>query len=238
MLYEIKNRVCASQTASNGKMKVTGALDIIQDCSLLWLESEPSFCDYLAAHNLGMVILSRQVNIVRLPIYGEEITVQTSIFDCNSFFGYRNTALYGEDGLPCLLTWGLGTFVNMATKKIMRMPQSEIDKVNIDQRVEMEYLDKKIIVPDIIGRRAGVVEVKRSDIDLYLHMNNVKYIETALNLLPEGFDIKRLRIEYKKSAKLGDLLYPQIIEVSPTYWYILLLDTQDTPFAILEFLRE
>ena len=30
-----------------------------------------------------MVILSRQVNTVRLPIYGEEITVQTSIFDCN-----------------------------------------------------------------------------------------------------------------------------------------------------------
>jgi len=82
VLYEIKNRVCASQTASNGKMKVTGALDIIQDCSLLWLETESSLRDYFANNNLGMVILSRQVNIVRLPIYGEEITVQTSIFDC------------------------------------------------------------------------------------------------------------------------------------------------------------
>ena len=82
-MYVTKNRVCASQTACDGKMKLTGALDAVQDCSLLWLESEPSFCDYLAAHNLGMVILSRQVDIVRLPIHGEKITVQTSIFDCN-----------------------------------------------------------------------------------------------------------------------------------------------------------
>jgi len=108
----------------------------------------------------------------------------------------------------------------------------------MDDKIDMAYLDKKIILPDIPGQRLDTVTVKRNDIDIYHHMNNVKYIETALNLLPEGFDIKRLRIEYKKSAKLGDLLYPQIIEVSPTYWYILLLDTQDTPFAILEFLRE
>ena len=233
-MYVTKNRVCASQTACDGKMKLTGALDAVQDCSLLWLESEPSFCDYLAAHNLGMVILSRQVDIVRLPIHGEKITVQTSIFDCNKAFGYRNTALYGEDGLPCLLTWALGTFVNKATEKIERIPQSEIDKVSVNQRIEMEYLDKKIAVPDISGRRIGLIEVKRSDIDLYLHMNNVKYIEVALNLLPEAFEINRLRVEYKKSAKLGDLLHPQIIEASSTHWYILLLDAQDSPYTIIE----
>lgn len=233
-MYVMKNRVCASQTASNGKMKLTGALDAIQDCSLLWLESEPSFCDYLAAHNLGMVILSRQIDIVRLPMHGEKITVQTSIFECNRAFGYRNTALYGEDGLPCLLTWALGTFINRATEKLERIPQSEIDKVSVEQRVEMEYLDKKIAVPNISGRRTGLIEVKGSDIDLYLHMNNVKYIEVALDLLPEDFAINRLRVEYKKSAKLGDLLHPQIIEASSTHGYLLLLDAQDSPYTIIE----
>jgi len=219
-------------------MKLTGALEIIQDCSLLWLESEPSFRSYLTVKNLGMFIVSRQVDIVRLPVYHERITVQTRIFDCNGFLGYRNTALYGEDGLPCLLTWGLGLFVNMDTGKMVRVPQNVIGDITINSKIEMEYLDKKINVPDIPGRRSDAIAVKRSDIDLYRHMNNVKYIEVALELLPEDFEINRLRIEYKKSAKLGDLLHPQIIEESWARWYILLLDAQDSPFAIIEFSRE
>jgi acyl-ACP thioesterase len=233
-LYKIKAHVYASQTGSNGKMKLTGALETIQDCSLLWLESEPSFWNYLTAKNLGMFIVSRQVDIVRLPVYGERITVQTRIFDCNGFLGYRNTALYGEDGLPCLLTWGLGLFVNMDTGKMARIPKNEIEKITIDQKLEMEYLDKKIRVPDIPGRRSEAVVVKRGDIDLYRHMNNVKYIEVALEFLPEDFEINRLRIEYKKSAKMGDVLYPQIIEESSAHWYILLPDAQGNPFAVME----
>ena len=234
-MYEIKDCVCASRTSSNGIMRLTGALDIIQDCSLLWLESEPSFRDFLTANNLGMFILSRQVDILRLPVYGEKITVQTHIFDCNGFLGYRNTALYGEDGFPCLLTWGIGAFVNSDTGRMVRIPQNEIDKVTIDPKTEMEYLDKKIVVPDMPGRCSQAVAVKHKDIDLYCHMNNVKYIEVALELLPEDFKINRLRIEYKKSAKLGDVMYPQLIEAPSGNRYVLLLDSQDKPFAVMEF---
>lgn len=234
-MYGIKDRVGTSRTDANGIMKLTGALEIIQDCSLLWLESELSFRDYLTAGNLGMFILSRQVDIVRLPAYGEKITVQTSIFDCNGYLGYRNTALYGENGLPCLLTWALGAFVNMDTGRMARIPQNEMDKVAIDPKIEMEYLDKKIMVPDIPGRCSQAVAVKRNDIDMYRHMNNVKYVEVALELLPEDFKINRLRIEYKRPAKLGDILYPQIIETPSGYWYVLLLDSEDKPFAIMEF---
>ena len=106
--------------------------------------------------------------------------------------------------------------------------------MSVEQRVEMEYLDKKIAVPDISGRRTEFIEVQRNDIDLYLHMNNVKYIEVALDLLPEDFEINQLRVEYKKYAKLGDLLHPQIIEASSTHGYILLLDAQDSPYTIIE----
>jgi len=234
-LYEIKDRVCASRTGSNGTMKLTGAMDILQDCSLLWLESEPSFRDFLVGNNLGMFVLSRQVDIIRLPVCGEKITVKTSIFACQSFFGYRNTVLYGENGLSCLLTWSLGAFVNLGTGRMVRLPQSEIDKVTFDEKIDMEYLDKKIILPDMPGQRMDAVTVKRNDIDIYHHMNNVKYVEAALELLPENFGIKRLRIEYKRPAKLGDLLYPQMIKAPSANWYVLLLDSQDNPYVIMEF---
>jgi acyl-ACP thioesterase len=123
----------------------------------------------------------------------------------------------------------------MDTGKMARLPQSEIDKVTIDDKIDMEYLDKKIIVPNMPGQRLDAVAVRRNDIDLYHHMNNVKYIEIALELLPENFVINRLRIEYKTPAKYGDLLYPKLIEDQSAKWYILLLNSQDNPFTVMEF---
>lgn len=234
-MYVLKNRVCASRTDANGKMKLAGAIEVIQDCSMLWMESEPSFQNYLAASNLGMFLASRQADIVRMPEYGEQITVKTSIFDCNRFFGYRNTVLYGGDGTPCLLTWCIGAFVNMDTGKMARLPQNELNKVTLDEKIDMEYLDRKIAVPELPGQRLAPFAVRRSDIDLNRHMNNAKYIEAALEFLPADFKIRRLRVEYKMPAKLGDQLYPKRIQAPAGDWYILLLDSRDNPFAVVEF---
>lgn len=216
-------------------MRLTGAMDIIQDCSLLWIESEPSFRDFLVGNNRGIFIVSRQVDIVRLPAYGEKITVKTNIFACKSFLGYRNTVLYGEDGQPCLLTWSVGAFVNRDTGSLARLPQSEIDRLTIEDKIDMEYLDKKIILPDMPGKRLEAVAVRRNDIDMNRHMNNAKYIEVALEFLPEDFTIHRLRVEYKAPAKPGDLLYPKLIKPPSTTWYMLLLNSRDDPFAVMEF---
>jgi Predicted thioesterase len=101
-------------------MRLSDAIEVIQDCSMLWLESEPSFQNFLKTNNLGMILLSRQADVLRLPAYGEKITVRTSIYDCDRFSGYRNTVLYGEDDQPCVSTWCIGVFVNLKTGKNVR----------------------------------------------------------------------------------------------------------------------
>jgi acyl-ACP thioesterase len=234
-LYTTHERVGASRTDANGALKLNSALDMIQDCSLLWLESEPSFQDFLVKNNLGMFIVSRQADILKLPVYGERVTVQTSIFDCKGYFGYRNSAIYGEDGRPCLLTWSVGAFVDRETGNMCRLPQEELDRVKMADRLDMEYLNKKILLPAAPGKRLPPVAVKRGDIDLNRHMNNVKYVETALELLPEGLPVNRIRIEYKASAKIGDLLYPQYISAPDGKHFVLLTDRQDKPYAVMEF---
>lgn len=234
-MYAIQERIGASRTDTRGVAKLVSVLDIIQDCSLLWMESEPSFRDYLARNNMGLFLVSRQVDIRRLPVYGENVTAQTSIFECRSFYGYRNTILYGEDQLPCVLTWSIGAFVDMETGKMVKLPPEECDKITYDEKIDMEYLDKKIVLPEVPGQRLNPVAVKRNDIDFYHHMNNARYIEVALELLKDDAPINRVRIEYKAPAKPGDLLHPQIIEAPNSPRYVLLLDAQDKPFTIMEF---
>jgi acyl-ACP thioesterase len=233
-MYTIHERVGASRTDRNGVMKLVSALDMIQDCSMHWMESEPAFRDYLKDRRLIMVLVSRQADILRLPLYGENVSVQTSIFERGSFTGYRNTVLYGEDGAPCVVTWSIGAFIEQGTGKLARLPPEIVSTISLDVKVDMTYTDKKITLPE--GRLQGLdaLPVRRGDIDLNGHMNNARYVEAALELLPPGFVVRRLRLEYKAAAKAGDLLYPLRCETGGAY-LIVLADGSGRPYTVMEF---
>ena len=54
------------------------------------------------------------------------------------------------------------------------------------------------------------IKVLRADIDYNRHLNNANYIRMAMELLPEGFVVRGLRVEYRVAAKSGDMLTPTI----------------------------
>jgi acyl-ACP thioesterase len=234
-LYTISGRVGASRTGADSLLRLGSALDLIQDCSYHWMESEPAFMAYLQETGAVMVLVSRQLDVMRLPRYGENVTVSTSIFDCRSFLGRRNTVIYDGDGRPCVLTWSVGAFVDRETGKMMRLTPEVLETVTVDEKVGMDYLDKKITLPEGPWERLEAVPVRRGDIDLNRHMNNARYVDAALELLPEDFEVKRLRIEYKMPAKQGGSLYPRVCALPDGRRFVLLADAAGAPYTVMEF---
>ena len=47
-------------------------------------------------------------------------------------------------------------------------------------------------------------------IDTNHHMNNSRYVQVALEYLPEDFSLKEIRVEYRKAAVQGDVLLPRV----------------------------
>ena len=144
-MYQIESKVVGSRTDTNGKLKLTGALDYLQDCSLQWMESEQSFTDFLSHKNAGMFLAFRQIDIIRMPGYGENITTQTSIFECKNAFGLRNTNIYDAEKRPCILSWSIGAFVNLATGKMIRLTRKEIQKVRYDRKLRWNIWTGRLI---------------------------------------------------------------------------------------------
>lgn len=233
-MYTIASRVGASQTGADGNMKLISAIDLMQDCSMLWMESEPSFANFLSSNHLGMFLLFRQAQVIRLPRYGERVRAATSIYQCKGFYGYRNTFLYGEDGAPCVKSWGIGAFVSRETGRMVRLPKEEMEKVVLDPQLEMDYGDKRILLPPEASTSLPAIPVRRNDIDLNGHMNNARYLEAAMELLPQGRPVFGFRVEYKAPAKLGDLLYPDLVEAGDRV-SITLSGEDGQAYAVLEF---
>jgi len=90
-MYSLKYKVTTSTCDSEGKLKLYSALQMMQDCSEMWIDSEPEVKDYFLQQNMAQLLATRQVEIIRVPDYKEELTVTTSVNGMKPMFGFRNS---------------------------------------------------------------------------------------------------------------------------------------------------
>jgi len=232
-MYSLKYKVTTSTCNSEGRLKLFSALQMMQDCSEMWIDSEPGVKQYFTEQNMAQLLATRQVEIVRVPEYKEELTVTTSVYGMKPMFGFRNTFIYDSQGKPCYKTWSMGAFVDKAAGKLKRVDDATIQSMTLDPKLDMDYKDRRIILPKDGGEVLEPIKVLRADIDYNKHMNNANYVRMAMELLPEDFVVTGLRVEYRVAAKLGDMLVPTIYRHDNTI--IISLSIGEEVSAIIEF---
>ena len=232
-MYSLKYKVTTSTCDSEGRLKLYSALQMMQDCSEMWIDSETGVKCYFAEQHMAQLLATRQVEIVRVPEYKEELTVTTSVYGMKPMFGFRNTFIYDAEGKPCYKTWSMGAFVDKSAGKLKRVDDATMASMSLEPQLEMNYKDRRIILPKEDGEVLEPVKVLRADIDYNRHVNNANYVRMAMELLPEGFDVKGLRVEYRVAAKLGDTLIPTLYHTGAAL--IVSLSIGDDVSAIVEF---
>ena len=234
-MYSLKYKVTTSTCDSEGRLKLYSALQMMQDCSEMWIDSEPGVKQYFAEQNMAQLLATRQVEIIRVPEYKEELTVTSTVYDMKPMFGFRNTFIYDAQGTPCYKTWSMGAFVDKVAGKLKRVDQATIDSMNLEPQKDMNYRDRRIILPKQGGDMLEPVRVLRADIDYNKHMNNANYVRVAMELLPESMVVRGMRVEYRVAAKLGDILTPTMYQTDDGF--IVSLSVNDEVSAIVEFTR-
>lgn len=234
-MYSLKYQVTTSTCDSEGRLKLYSALQMMQDCSEMWIDSEPVVKQYFAEQNMAQLLATRQVEIVRVPEFKEELTVTSTVYGMKPMFGFRNTFIYDAEGRPCYKTWSMGAFVDKSAGKLKRVDDTTIASMALEPQLEMGYKDRRIILPKEGGKPLDPIKVLRADIDYNKHMNNANYVRMAMELLPEGFDAKGLRVEYRVAAKLGEDLIPTIYQIEDGF--IVSLSLNKEVCAIMEFTK-
>jgi len=241
-MYSLKYRVTTSTCDSEGRLKLYSALQMMQDCSEMWIDSEPGVKQYFTEQNMAQLLAFRQVEVMRVPAYKEELTVTTSVYGMKPMFGFRNTFIYGADGKPCYRTWSMGAFVDKSNGKLKRVDDATIASMHLEPQLEMSYRDRRIKLPKAPVEQEKVneggvvldpVKVLRADIDYNRHMNNANYVRLAMEMLPADFEVRGLRVEYRVAAKLGDMLTPTVYQIDGGFVVALSIGTEAC--AIIEF---
>ena len=233
-MYSLNYKVTTSTCDSDGKLKLYSALQMMQDCSEMWIDSEQGVKDYFEKENMAQLLASRQVEVIRRPSFKEELTVTTSVYGMKSMFGFRNTFIYDAEGLPCYRTWSMGAFVDKGTGKLKKVDDQTISTMLLEPKLDMNYKDRRIILPKEGGTVLAPIAVQKADIDYNKHVNNANYIRMAMELLPDGFEVKGLRVEYRVPARLNDQLVPTVYQQDELF--IVALNIGNDVSTIIEFI--
>ena len=68
-MYSLNYKVTTSTCDSEGRLKLYSALQMMQDCSEMWIDSEPGVKQYCTEQNMAQLLATRQVEIIRVPEY-------------------------------------------------------------------------------------------------------------------------------------------------------------------------
>ncbi len=241
-MYKIQTRVWPGSTSEDGLLSLRAAVSTMMDCSQMWLSSEPVMWRYLDDHNSRLIVVGRQLDVVRLPECGEPLEVIASGHSSTKLIGTLNTNIYDAQGEPCFLSWCKGAFMSLDTGKPIQLSQEVLDSLDYSPQHEMEFVGRKVHVPELNRQEYPHFLVPRSDIDFNKHANNAQYVRMACDLLPIERSYNRLRIEYRLPSRCGDEIAPFVTEVpaddnNEQATYVELCTPEGKAHAIMEFSR-
>ncbi|MBR1692885.1 MAG: acyl-[Lachnospiraceae bacterium] len=233
-MYSFQSRVRYSEVDSEGRLSIYGVLNYLQDCSTFQSEALGIGLAYLKKQYMAWVLNYWQVDILRYPDMGEEIEIGTIPYDIKGFMGYRNFFIRTMEGEMLAKANSIWTLIDTRSIRPVRVTQEMVDGYVIGQRLDMEYLDRKIKVTGKASAQLPPLTVKRHNIDTNQHVNNAQYVLIAMDYIPEETKIKRLRAEYKSSARLGDQLYP-VVTSGEGWEHVALCNQEDGIYATVLF---
>ena len=237
-MYQFDSRVRYSEVNSEQQLMISSMLDYLQDCCTFQSEDMGLGVDYLKREQVAWVLSSWEIEILRYPKMGERIQVGTWPSEFKGFYGSRNFLMKNENEEVLAKANSLWVFMDTEKMRPTRVNDTFVERYGsvIEPPLEGNWSERKITVPKE-ATAMEPVQVAKFFIDTNHHMNNGKYVLVAEEYLPEDFMVGRLRVEYKKAAVLGDVLYPAVT-VKEDVVTVVLADEEGRTYAIVQFMKQ
>lgn len=177
---------------------------IAQEAGMRHMSETPYSMSALLSAGFGWVILAGRYVFGRRPAYGETVAAETSQSEPKGFLTNRNYRI--TDALGGTVMTGIVScvYTDLSARKPVRVPPEQREAFGS----EPPLIPADYKIPDMPGERTETeFAAARRDTDTNGHVNNIKYIEWALDQIPKDVYLSRnareLRAVYKKECAAG-----------------------------------
>lgn len=232
-MYSFSSKVRYSEIDRNGKMKIESLIDYFQDCSTFQSEQLGLGVNYLKENNRAWVLSAWQIIVDKYPELCCDIEIGTFPYDFKGFLGYRNFFMRDIDGTQYARANSLWTLIDTEKMHPAKPCAEMVDKYTLEEKMVMDYSPRKIVIAEN-GIEQEKLVVRGQHLDSNQHVNNGQYVRIALEYLPEDFEVKHLRVEYRRQFVLGDTIIPMLHKCENGYVVALCNEVKE-PYAVIEF---
>ena len=208
LTYQMKMKIPFDMADMNGHIKLPDVILLsLQVSGMQSIELGVSDKAILENYNLVWIITDYDIEVVRLPRFAEEITIETEALSYNRLFCYRRFTIYDEAGQD--LIHMMATFVLMdrdsrkvhaVEPEIVAPYQSDFDKKLI-RGPKYESLNESI---------SKDYHVRFYDLDMNGHVNNSKYLDWIFEVMGADFLTqyipKKINLKYVKEVRPGGVI--------------------------------
>ncbi len=142
--------------------------------------------DFLSKHGWFWVLIRLRIDILRPPVWKEEIQVETWPKGYDALASYRDfifTNAQGQEVIKATTSW---IVLDRETRRPVRMSQVFKEQVHAVQKHAIEDPAPKIKIPQD-KKLLRSLKVLYTDLDMNLHTNNANYIRKILDAYPLDF---------------------------------------------------
>ena len=208
LTYQMKMKIPFDMADMNGHIKLPDVILLsLQVSGMQSIELGVSDKTILEDYNLVWIITEYDIEVVRLPRFAEEITIETEALSYNRLFCYRRFTISDEAGQD--LIHMMATFVLMdrdsrkvhaVEPEIVAPYQSEFDKKLI-RGPKYESLEEPI---------SKDYHIRFYDLDMNGHVNNSKYLDWIFEVMGADFLTryipKKINLKYVKEVRPGGVI--------------------------------
>lgn len=205
LTYQMKMKIPFDMADMNGHIKLPDVILLsLQVSGLQSIDLGISDKDMLERYNLVWIITDYDIDVIRLPKFGEEMTIETEALSYNRLFCYRRFTIYDEAG---------NAIINMlATFVLMDRDSRKVHAVEpkIVAPYEAEF-SKKLIrgpkYPELKDSTSKDYHVRFYDLDMNGHVNNSKYLDWIFEVMGADFLMehipRKIHLKYVKEVRPG-----------------------------------
>lgn len=215
--FEKEYKINIYDVDSEHNCKFSSLVDYLWDVVISQSDYLGETTEGFVNNNCVWVVLNYDITIHEYPKYKDVITVDTTALGWKKFYGYRQNTIKNSEGKIIGEVISTAILIDFEKRRPMKISADQIEIYGLK-----EELDKVPPLDDIpkIEKEDYIKDypIRFSDIDSNGHVNNVRYMEMAMDTLPRSilnnYKLFNIKVLFKKETSDGDILHisSQVIE--------------------------
>lgn len=205
-MYKMNVQVRYSEVDRFGKTQLHQILEYFQDCGVFQTVDLGFGKTGSDNEDQAWYLIAWDVQITRYPVMCEKLTIITEPYKMRGFYGYRRYRILDEK--QNIIVEADSIWIFMDTEKMIpvKIPEYLI-KGYIEDGVDKTVRVKRKLSSEGDWKEVDKIIVPKVFLDSNEHVNNAYYVLWAEEILPEGYSVKEIKVDYRQAALLNDEIH-------------------------------